>query len=635
MNGESSRTSASGSGLNGRVHGRGRRRLARSCVAVVAGVALIGAAGVGGGLDGPALRTRVVGSQGVFLVYDALTPRDNPRDSAGYLAYWNDHASRSVYYFDGLVLSPPDVGRALVALERDMGVDLESIVFSSELSRLIEGARREGPPRPRDFSPRRDTLPRWRALTYAGAMAAMGFDVGTVADDPPPVPDEVPCDPPPMESVKPADRHTRSERAAGIARASVAAPPVVSTPQQRIDQAMAAVGCSPGGDGGGGNPCAGVNCNDGNPCTVDSCFSGVCHHVASSDACCGSSAASTALAAMSEALTTLVDAEAALGSVDASEPSVTVLASSTQAVFAIQIADASGLHRQGTATVTGCQPDGGVGLLVALSNDDGVNGATRWWTLQLTAFTWSDVLTMTGSLVIDDVPAGSTTLQGGWSYAPASGPLEDPNSDPGFTVGVIEMFNITSPPEAGSVAGFSLGSLLQMAGNILQLGINYLLDLTIPYTPPTSCLGPSISSSSCGGTVPCSNKLKGLCEKLDDLPGVDTSFKKCMKGRCGCGGSFFARLQVTCATSPDCGPCGAAGGCSLFGSRIWFCEPNSGPCRCADTVFHEMSHACGVGHSIEYNLNPSCSIPNEEACRIGHWFRDQCPPVGSSQDDAP
>jgi len=69
-----------------------------------------------------------------------MIPPDNPRDSTGYLAYWNDFASRSVYYYDGLVQSAADVGRSLLALERDMGINLEPIAeLSPRRPRLYTG----------------------------------------------------------------------------------------------------------------------------------------------------------------------------------------------------------------------------------------------------------------------------------------------------------------------------------------------------------------------------------------------------------------------------------------------------------------------------------------------------------------
>jgi len=111
------------------------------------------------------------------------------------------------------------------------------------------------------------------------------------------------------------------------------------------------------------------------------------------------------------------------------------------------------------------------------------------------------------------------------------------------------------------------------------------------------------------------------------MPGVSMAFRKSMKGRFGCGGSSHPRLRVTCASASDCGPCGGgAGGCNILGSTIWYCQaPTLQRCRCIDTVFHEASHSCGIGHSLEYMLQDplTCDIAGERACEIGEWFRDE------------
>ena len=148
---------------------------------------------------------------------------------------------------------------------------------------------------------------------------------------------------------------------------------------------------------------------------------------------------------------------------------------------------------------------------------------------------------------------------------------------------------------------------------------------------PSYCLGPSIydgSGQSCEDVdIPCRDRLGDMCEMIHSLPGVTTAFKKCMKGRCACGGSVHDRLQISCAPPDDCGPCsvwgGFAAGCNLGGSQIWYCQTDPTLCRCANTVFHEMSHACGTMHTMEYWQTGMC-VPGDEPCRIGYWFEDQC-----------
>lgn len=131
--------------------------------------------------------------------------------------------------------------------------------------------------------------------------------------------------------------------------------------------------------------------------------------------------------------------------------------------------------------------------------------------------------------------------------------------------------------------------------------------------------------TSGGVDIPCADKLGEMCEKIDDLPGVSTAFKQCMKGRCACGGSSFSRLEITCDDQDSCGPCAAlgdAGGCSLGGSQMWYCGPvddEDQECLCVNIIFHEMSHACGALDQTG------------ESYRIGSWFEDQCSadPVGA------
>mgnify|MGYP001618894169 CR=1 FL=1 len=183
------------------------------------------------------------------------------------------------------------------------------------------------------------------------------------------------------------------------------------------------------------------------------------------------------------------------------------------------------------------------------------------------------------------------------------------------------MFGCTAGGAAA--VGFNLGDLLTQIANIIQMVIDYILDLFVPYTPPEpgTCTGPSISDAtgqSCNGVnIPCKDRLNEMCEGLDDLPGVSVAFKKCMKGRCGCGGSRHKRAKVSCAGVYTCGPCRGtpAGGCSINGTRIWYCTTTSNVCDCANTVFHEMSHSCGANDVHNGNTY--------DADRIGMWFEDE------------
>ncbi len=93
-----------------------------------------GAAGRGGLKGGEAvqthqegLRVRVIGDEGILLVYDAANPPSNPRARRGYLAYWNDYQTESLYVYGRLLLEPAGVGQALLNLERDLGIDVDAL----------------------------------------------------------------------------------------------------------------------------------------------------------------------------------------------------------------------------------------------------------------------------------------------------------------------------------------------------------------------------------------------------------------------------------------------------------------------------------------------------------------------------
>ncbi len=229
----------------------------------------------------------------------------------------------------------------------------------------------------------------------------------------------------------------------------------------------------------------------------------------------------------------------------------------------------------------------------------------------------------------------TTTYTGGWTYSDATGPLLDPTSDVGFPEAVADMFNLTVPPGgATAAAGGFFGSLISLIGNAVQITINYILDIGIPYTPPTFCLGPRIDNGvggSCEGNIPCSGDINDLALKIDQIPNVGIGFKKCMKGRMGCGGSHHRRIRISCSDVNNCGPCSytTAAGCNLGGSQLWYCGSTTQTCNCSGVIFHEMSHACGALDDRSCPGDTSCSNlqPPDQfqgACRLGYWFEDQC-----------
>ncbi len=198
---------------------------------------------------------------------------------------------------------------------------------------------------------------------------------------------------------------------------------------------------------------------------------------------------------------------------------------------------------------------------------------------------------------------GNPPLSGGWVYTPAGGLSEDPDSDWGFHNAVRGMLHIEPIGRQPVTRGFGLGNIFRLISNVIGQVVCAVFDVSIIYTPPIAhkCAGPLIHDGpgeSCEGkTPPCLDNLSSVYEMVDEIPEVFPAFKQCMKGRLGCGGSSFRRLRINCATESSCGPCeglSEADGCSLGGSHMWFCDKDNEMCRCANVIFHEMSHSCGA-----------------------------------------
>lgn len=283
------------------------------------------------------------------------------------------------------------------------------------------------------------------------------------------------------------------------------------------------------------------------------------------------------------------------------------------------------LVSNGSVTLTAHPTQGTGDLVVQLSE-----GGFRDWTLTQTVRLEGGAVRLWGTIERTQVLQVPTIRSGGWSYSAGGGAQEDPDSEPGFHDDAALMFRCTAGGAAA--AAFNLADLLTLIANIIQMAINYVLDLFIPYTPPLpgTCTGPSISDGagqSCENVdIPCADGLAEMCESVGDIPGVSVAFKKCMKGRCGCGGSRHPRANVSCAGVYTCGPCTdplGAWGCNLLGSQIWYCNPNANMCDCVETIFHEMSHACGQPDQPGRVCPPTSGNPIG-ACRIGMWFEDQC-----------
>ncbi|RME41551.1 MAG: hypothetical protein D6788_01015, partial [Planctomycetota bacterium] len=298
------------------------------------------------------------------------------------------------------------------------------------------------------------------------------------------------------------------------------------------------------------------------------------------------------------------------------EPVVTETSSSSP----LLVSQSGTLRRTGTVTMTCGGGPNAVHVVYEVSDDIGY-GASQWWTLELDVWMEGPVLHLGGTIEYRDVWSSPVTDRGGWIYDPATGLQEDPASDPFFHDEVRNMLALpTAEGSTAQAAQFGLGSVVSMIGNILSMLINYLIDIVTPPPPPSdSCSGPSVEA---GCDVPCSGNFAAMCAKIDELPDVSDAFKRCMKGRCGCGGSAHRRVRITCDDADSCGPCGGlpscdtpagCGGCNLSGSEIWYCRGSEvTPCSCINTVFHEMSHACGA-----LDLRNGS---RDDAYRIGDWF---------------
>jgi hypothetical protein len=367
-----------------------------------------------------------------------------------------------------------------------------------------------------------------------------------------------------------------------------------------------------------------VNCDDGNPCTVDECdaFSGQCTHVCDPLVTGGETCPDAATTPMLTLLDSLAEMDKALGStltgscarLEVDVPTPLGCSPDMQATSTALLYDSAGLISTGNITLTVHSTQGTADLVVQLTE------ASRRSTLSQTVRVENGLLRLWGTLQVDRGLVGKTERTGGWVYSAGGGPQEDPNSAPGFHDDAAAMFHCAS-----AVAAFSLQGVVYQFTNAIQMLIDYILNQWIPYTPPTSCTGPSIRDApgqSCAGVnIPCKNDLPDMCLSIGDLPGVSNAFKKCMKGRCGCGGSRHKRTFITCDDEKSCGACGVPPsgiiyyGCSLLGQQLWYCDPSGVRCDCIESVSHEMSHACGA-----YDGQ---GVGNYDAYRIGDWFRDE------------
>ena len=200
----------------------------------------------------PAMRLRVISTQGVFLVYDAARPAGKPRGTLGFVAYWNDFATETLYVYDRLLLTRVDAAQALVNLERDLDIDARVLIERQPtLQRTLPDA---------DSEPEDPTA--WFMASYETILQVMGLQDGNSGDGP----------------------WTNLEATAGVvicppspgdtSSLSPLKPPGDNgSPEWIITAALQGAGC-------------GCTCNDdGNPCTYDYCSSGNCIHPAKTGSC--------------------------------------------------------------------------------------------------------------------------------------------------------------------------------------------------------------------------------------------------------------------------------------------------------------------------------------------------------------
>ena len=554
------------------------------------------------------LRQRLQTTHGVLVIGDATIPPEMGDDRTVYSVWWHDTASAQVYIYGRRVFGGSDLVYPLRGLERDFDYDVRELAQALGIDyRAVRSADL-----PDDSAA---WLPASRRNVYDVMAVPLPDDGKTLDAEPDVLAACLNCSYStlPDEPVKGAD--LRGPTPIHTLHATPLPDPGDGLSDEDLVEIVIEQACIPCGGGGGGDPCAGVSCDDGNPCTSDSCSSGSCVFEPVISSCCDGSL-SAALSNIQQGIAALVALEGLPANLDMIEPT----SNPTGASLEFSVFDSTGLVRVGTSTTT-CGTSNTSGLTIEVA--DG-SIASQWWTLTLDVWLDAGVLHMWGTINFSDVNSTDVTYQGGWTYSDATGPLEDPASEPGFGDEVGRMLNLASG--GGSTAqggGFGLGTIIQMIGNIAQLAINYLLDLTIPYTPPTTCDGPSIDSSCTDTDIPCANNLDDMCVGIADLANVTNAFRKCMKGRCGCGGSFHPRARITCDDQDSCGPCGNAFGCNIGGGLIQYCDPTNDTCACANTVFHEMAHACGAAHNSQYYQEGQCN-DQDTACNIGDEFQTQC-----------
>ncbi|MFQ5494978.1 MAG: hypothetical protein ACE5EX_06315, partial [Phycisphaerae bacterium] len=188
------------------------------------------------------------------------------RDRAGYLAYWSETGSREVSVFNRLLFDGEDVGQALLALERDRGVNIGPITsVAATLDQAVTQAAGAA----------EDTTV-WLPATDSTIAALMGFDPTTLAIFGGPVQPSTCTEPCDLKAILSDVSEAGSDPPLAAVRIDPPGREAKRTARQQIKAAMQDLSlCSVcgGRPTTPSNPCRGVDCDDGNPCTFDWCNS--------------------------------------------------------------------------------------------------------------------------------------------------------------------------------------------------------------------------------------------------------------------------------------------------------------------------------------------------------------------------
>ena len=226
------------------------------------------------------LETRIASHEGVFTLHDAAASAESGEEFIGYLAFWDDFETDTLFLYGRLLLDRLDVGWALENLQRDLSVEL--VTFRAK-NFMLDGALSEAAVEIPDAT-------EWHLATrnlIRELVECSGPSVGP--DDSPgiscvrwPCMATAPPSPPPPVSPKPPGSRGLHEPQAELV-------PKATLWRCYVADESPGIACSCGGGGGGPPPCScssDADCNDGNECTVGECALCVCTFWPTSSSSC-------------------------------------------------------------------------------------------------------------------------------------------------------------------------------------------------------------------------------------------------------------------------------------------------------------------------------------------------------------